>query len=293
MREYRLGFICDTESEDQLENMNFTDYGFTVTATKLAVVSGLTWNGTKAVWNTLKTDKNGNTLSGSCNYTVELYRDNNKIAEKNVTAAGSDTQSVDFKNDIYPNNGGEGKYTFAVKAVVPASLSSYYTDSDLSSQSIDKLVAVKVTLNTSTGIASAVNSGVAEGDAAKPFVLVAGADGCNSANIKAVPSDGWSFGSWTVQAGTQNVSGITFTNASSAATVVSLGADYNGGTSITITANPKESTSPSINSFDKGTGDNEGKLVAASKDEQSGLKAYAFSSEVNAEDILDNEWTVF
>lgn len=290
--EYRLGFICDTESEDQLENMNFTDYGFTVTATKLAVVSGLTWNGTKAVWNTLKTDKNGNTLSGSCNYTVELYRDNNKIAEKNVTAAGSDTQSVDFKNDIYSNNGGEGKYTFAVKAVVPASLSSYYTDSDLSSQSIDKLVAVKVTLNTSTGIASAVNSGVAEGDAAKPFVLVAGADGCNSANIKAVPSDGWSFGSWTVQAGTQNVSGITFTNASSAATVVSLGADYNGGTSITITANPKESTAPSINSFDKGTGDNEGKLVAAAKDEQSGLKAYAFSSEVNAEDILDNEWTV-
>ena len=43
--------------------MNFTNYGCTVTATKLTVVSGLTCNVTKAVRNTLKTDKNGKTLS--------------------------------------------------------------------------------------------------------------------------------------------------------------------------------------------------------------------------------------
>lgn len=102
--EYRLGYRCGTESETVIEDTEYDKYGFTITAAKLAVVSGLTWNGTRAVWNTLKTDKNGNTLSGSCNYTVELYKDNNKIAEKSVTAESSDTQSVDFKEYIYSND---------------------------------------------------------------------------------------------------------------------------------------------------------------------------------------------
>ena len=73
--EYHLGYICDTGYDPEVEDTSFENYAFTIVATKLGVPSNLRWEGTKAVWNTLKTDGNGNTITGTCDYIVTLYRD--------------------------------------------------------------------------------------------------------------------------------------------------------------------------------------------------------------------------
>lgn len=286
--EYRLGYICDTEDDSEVEDTSFENYGFTIVATKLGVPSNLKWDGTKAVWDTLKTDINGNELKGNCNYVVTLYRDGEPVTTKEVIGIIAETQTFDFAEYICSGAGGKGKYTFCVKAVAPESLSTYYTDSEDSGECQKELYAVEVSLDKKEGIASAMVTATEE----TTFLLIAGAEGYNSKLISAVATDGWSFGKWSVDGWNDSDGSISFDSATAADAMVTITSDYSGATEICMIANPYESVPPVISEYTIGSGENEGKLVATAYDSQSGLKAYAFSTSASPESIGENEWTV-
>ena len=286
--EYHLGYICDTGYDPEVEDTSFENYAFTIVATKLGVPSNLRWEGTKAVWNTLKTDGNGNTITGTCDYIVTLYRDGEKVKETaRVAGVNAESQSYDFASDILSSSGGQGKYTFSVQAVVPASLSTYYTNSDHSGQSASALHAVKVTLEAQTGIASAT---VASSEDTS-FLLIAGAEGYDSKTVLASASEGWSFGTWSIEGISDSDSSIFFDSAQNANATLTITSGYSGASEVTIMAAPHESTPPVISSYTIGTGANEGKLVATVRDTQSGMKAYAFSTK-DAAGLGESDWTV-
>ena len=286
---YGLGYSYTKEDETNVEDDSCENYGFTIVRAKLGVPSNLDWDGTNATWDALAEDKNGNPLKDDavCDYIVTLYKDGRSIAEETVAGSNEVSPSYDFAEVIDSETGGGGKYTFSVKALVPPSLEDYYEDAEESSQSAeeDALYAVKVTLVPKKGIATAVTTG---SDTA--FLLISGATGHNEKEIYADAESDWEFAEWSIEDGNDGDSGISFTSATSADTVVKISDGYSGSTGVRILATAKEGNAPEIAEYTSGTDDNVGKLVATAKDSQSGLKAYAFSTADSSDGIEENEW---
>ncbi|MGN1083627.1 MAG: MBG domain-containing protein, partial [Lachnospiraceae bacterium] len=283
---YTLGYSYTIGSDDPVQDNSFANYAFTIAAVQLGVASNLRWEGATATWDAVTADKNGNSLKEGtvCNYTVSLYKDDEKVAERTVTDTGGASVGCDFAEFIQSAAGGKGKYTFSVKTTVPDSFTTYYTASNESSSNTYALYAVEVSLEKKNGIESAASG------TESTFLLIPGVAECNTKNISAVAAEGWEFGSWTIEG--ESSTGISLGSATEADTTVTLSSNYSGDVSVTITANSKESTKPVISGYGAGTGENAGKLVATVQDTQSGLKAYAFSTKNSADSISESEWTV-
>lgn len=285
---YLLGYYYQDENDNLIEDKTFTKYGFTIAAAELKTPTSLSWSGTKASWDTVTTDQNGNTLKDgiTCNYKVTLYRDGVKAVEaaEEVEGVTGDRQAFDFAEAI--TNGGKGKYTFTVQAVVPEADTKYYTESTESAQSEGALSAVEFTLAKNPDKAA----GIASVTPADSFLLLSGVEG-STKEIAATPATDWLFGSWTAEAESGSAAGISFASTESASTTVSVPSGYDGPLSVGIIANPREEKAPEISNYEGGTEANPGRLAATVLDSQSGLAAYAFSAKESKEDLEETEWT--
>ncbi|MCQ2498392.1 MAG: InlB B-repeat-containing protein [Lachnospiraceae bacterium] len=285
---YYIGWTCD-ENETIYYN-GFEDYYFDIVPAKLAEpeVSSFDWNGAEATFASVSKDSNGNDITGdsgiSVSYIVKIYKDNVLVkTSEAIEGVASDAHTYSLLSLINSPEGGAGKYAFSVTAI--SSDESFYTDSSESSISDSVLYVTKVTLDKESGISSANDKASSE----NTFLLISGDSTYSQKNIIATPDTEWQFLKWD-----NDNSNITIENENLSDTTITYGVvnaeDYNS--EITVTAKATENNAPTIvtDSFAKGEGIDEGKIVAKSYDRQTGVKSYAFATE---EPVADSAaWTI-
>lgn len=241
-------------------------YSIQVTKAASAAPSGLSWNGSQLLWSAPTATTVGGPLDGSVihHYEIQVYKDGSPFTQFQT---GADTCRYDnFANEIL-TFGGAGRYTFAVKAAVSGS--AHFSDSALSGAS-GVYVVPRVTVRGTDGIAA-----VTPADA---FLLLPGNRERSSAEISAEILKDYAFTGWSG-------SGVTFGNAESAKTTVTVDSGYSGTTELEILAHARDTVAPSVERF----AGSDGSLHGSAADSQSGIAAYAFSTESSADKV--EAWT--
>ncbi|MCR5793693.1 MAG: InlB B-repeat-containing protein [Lachnospiraceae bacterium] len=258
---YYIAYMWEPDDKNNEPHQDISGaYAIKIVPAQIAKSTGLEWTqGTTATWS--------NTDSSKINqYSVDLYKDGEKIK----TTTTKNTQ-LNFSSDI--TSGGKGEYTYTVNAT-PKNTTNYIESG--ATEMSDSTYSVEVQVEGLTGVASVTP--------ATSQVLIPGSASNKTMSISATMQEGFVFDKWEASA-----EGVTFANKNNASTTVTLGEDYAGGSELTLTAKTVDTKAPTIQSFQAGTGNDRDKLYAVAKDDESGIKAYAFSSETNAANV-DN-WT--